>query len=116
MLGFLIASLMNTLRPHFALSKTRLATLSVLLVGLANCRTVNLSHLASQFPGAALYASNYRRLQRFELLKKDFEVMQANVNSTLNEMRAEGAKRETRMLLAMAGMIGLAVAILGFLI
>jgi len=42
--------------------------------------------------------------------------MQANVNSTLNEMRAEGAKRETRMLLAMAGMIGLAVAILGFLI
>ena len=94
MLGFLIASLMNTLRPHFALSKTRLATLSVLLVGLANCRTVNLSHLASQFPGAALYASNYRRLQRFELLKKDFEVMQANVNSTLNEMRAEGAKRE----------------------
>ena len=42
--------------------------------------------------------------------------MQANLNSTLNEMRAEAAKRETRMLLAMAGMIGLAVAILGFLI
>ncbi|MXW87443.1 MAG: hypothetical protein F4103_10070 [Boseongicola sp. SB0673_bin_14] len=54
--------------------------------------------------------------KRFELLKKDFEVMQANVNSTLNEMRAESARRETRMLLAMAAMIGLAVAILGFLI
>ena len=53
MLGFLIAPLTNTLRPHFALSKTRLVTLSFLLVGLANCRTVNLSHLASQFPGVS---------------------------------------------------------------
>ena len=26
--------------------------------------------------------------KRFDLLKKDFEIMQANVNSTLNEMRA----------------------------
>ena len=65
MLGFLIAPLTNTLRPHVALSKTRLATLSVLLVGLANCRAVNLGHLASQFPGAALHASNHRRPQRF---------------------------------------------------
>ena len=54
MLGFLIAPLVDTLRPHFDLSKTRLATLSVLLAGLANCRTVNLGHLASQFPGSAL--------------------------------------------------------------
>ncbi len=54
--------------------------------------------------------------KQFALLKKDFEVMQANVNSTLNEMRAESAKRETRMLLAMAAMIGLAVAIIGFLV
>ena len=51
--------------------------------------------------------------KRFALLKKDFEVMQANVNSTLNEMRAESARRETRLLLAMAGMITLAVAVLG---
>ena len=51
--------------PHFNLSKTRLGTLAVLLLGLANSRTVNLSHLASQFPGPALHASNYRRLQRF---------------------------------------------------
>ena len=61
--------------------------------------------------------------KRFELLKKDFETMQANVNSTLNEMRADmaahredAARRETRMLLAVAGMIGLGVAFLGILI
>lgn len=61
----LLAPLLETLRPHFGLSKTRLETLAVLLVGLANCRTVNLSHLASQFPSDAKHGSNYRRLQRF---------------------------------------------------
>lgn len=65
MIVSLLAPLLETLRPHFELSKTRLETLAVLLVGLANGRTVNLSHLASQFPGDALHASNYRRLQRF---------------------------------------------------
>lgn len=65
MLECLLAPLLETLRPHFALSKTRLETLAVLLVGLANGRTVNLSHLASQFPGDAQHGSNYRRLQRF---------------------------------------------------
>ena len=49
----LLAPLLETVRPHFGLSKTRLETLAVLLVGLANCRTVNLSHLASQFPIAS---------------------------------------------------------------
>ena len=61
----LLAPLLETLLPHFDLSKTRLETLAVLLFGLANCRTVNLSHLASQFPCDARHASNYRRLQRF---------------------------------------------------
>ena len=65
MFASLLTPLLSTLRPHFDLSKTRLETLAVLLVGLANCRTVNLSHLASQFPGPALHSSNYRRLQRF---------------------------------------------------
>jgi len=32
---------------------------------MINARTVNLSHIASQFSGAALVASSYRRLQRF---------------------------------------------------
>ena len=65
MFSFLLPPLIETLRVHFALSKTRIETLAVLLVGLANGRTVNLSHLASQFPGGAMHASNYRRLQRF---------------------------------------------------
>lgn len=65
MIGSVLTPLFETLRPHFDLSKTRLVTLAVLIVGLANGRTVNLSHLASQFPGAALHASKYRRLQRF---------------------------------------------------
>ena len=47
------------------MSKTRLETPSVLPVGPANRRTVNSGHLASQFQGAALHASNHRRLQRF---------------------------------------------------
>jgi len=49
----------------FLLPPPLIETLAVLLVGLANGRTVNLSHLASQFPGGAMHASNYRRLQRF---------------------------------------------------
>ena len=65
MFSSLLAPLLETLRPHFSLSKSRLETLAVLLVGLANSRTVNLSHLASQFPGTSLHASKYRRLQRF---------------------------------------------------
>ena len=35
------------------------------MTGMANSRTVNLSHLAIQFPGQAFWKSNYRRLQRF---------------------------------------------------
>ena len=65
MTSLLLAPLLERLRPHFPLSNSRLLTLCVLIVGLANTRTVNLSHLASQFPGEALLASNYRRLQRF---------------------------------------------------
>ena len=65
MLASLFAPLRESLRPHFNLSKSRLETLSVLLIGMINGRTVNLSHIASQFPGRARHASNYRRLQRF---------------------------------------------------
>ena len=42
MLKCLLAPLLETLRPHFDLSKTRLETLAVLLVGLASGRTGNL--------------------------------------------------------------------------
>ena len=58
-------TLMLTLSAHFALSKSRLSSLAALITGLAQSRTVNLSHLASHLPGRALHASHYRRLQRF---------------------------------------------------
>ena len=56
---------MRTLSVHLDLSKSRLETLSWLIIGLVNARTVNLSHLASQCSGRAQVASSYRRLQRF---------------------------------------------------
>lgn len=59
------AALTESLRRQFELGKSRLETLAVLVLGLAHCRTVNLSHLACHFPGRATHASGYRRLQRF---------------------------------------------------
>lgn len=59
------AALMGTLSSHLDLSKSRLETLSWLITGLVNARTVNLSHLAAQCSGDALVQSSYRRLQRF---------------------------------------------------
>lgn len=58
-------ALVSTLSRHLALSNSRLETMAVIILGLVNGRTVNLSHIASQFAGPALLASNYRRLQRF---------------------------------------------------
>ncbi|MBX3568398.1 MAG: hypothetical protein KF914_10090 [Rhizobiaceae bacterium] len=47
------------------MSKSRLVTLVVLIAGLVQSRTVNLSHLAVHLSGPACLASKYRRLQRF---------------------------------------------------
>ena len=60
-----LTSLRDILRLHFDLTKSRLETMAVIMTGMVNSRTVNLSHLASQFPGKAFWKSNYRRLQRF---------------------------------------------------
>jgi hypothetical protein len=60
-----ITALQKTLRPHVDLSKSRLETLCLIVVGMISARTVNLSHLASERPGTARIASTYRRLQRF---------------------------------------------------
>ena len=60
-----LAPLRNILRSHFDLTKTQLETMSIIMFNIVNSRTVNLSHLASQFPGDALWSSNYRCLQRF---------------------------------------------------
>ena len=65
MLDHRLASLRDILRPHFDLTKSRLETMAVIMTGMVNCRTVNLSHLAIQFPGQAFWKSNYHRLQRF---------------------------------------------------
>lgn len=59
------AALVETLGRHFFLGKSRLVTLAVLIAGLVQSRTVNLSHLAVHMSGPACYASKYRRLQRF---------------------------------------------------
>ena len=60
-----ITALEGILRPHVALSKSRLETLCLLVVGMVSARTVNLGHIACERPGSALTASTYRRLQRF---------------------------------------------------
>lgn len=60
-----ITALQQILRPHVGLSKSRLETLCLIVVGMVSARTVNLSHLACERPTTALVASTYRRLQRF---------------------------------------------------
>lgn len=60
-----ITTLQQILQPRFRLSKSRLETLCLIVVGMVSARTVNLSHLACERPTTALVASTYRRLQRF---------------------------------------------------
>lgn len=60
-----ITALEEILRPHVGLGKSRLETLCLIVLGMISSRTVNLSHLASEGPGATLIASTYRRLRRF---------------------------------------------------
>lgn len=60
-----ITALEGVLRPHVGLSKSRLETLCLIVVGMVSARTVNLGHIACERPGSALIASTYRRLQRF---------------------------------------------------
>lgn len=60
-----LADLQKTLTPHVPLSKPRLETLCMLLLGMISARTVNLTHIATERPGRAMVASTYRRLQRF---------------------------------------------------
>ncbi|WP_172330728.1 transposase [Mangrovicoccus sp. HB161399] len=60
-----LADLQKTLAPHVPLGKSRLETLSRILLGMIGAWTVNLTHVASERPGRAKAASTYRRLQRF---------------------------------------------------
>ena len=59
--------------------------MAVIMSGMVNIRTVNLSHLASQFPGNALFSTNYRRLQRFfQDIHLDESVVAGLTTSLLN--------------------------------
>lgn len=60
-----LTTLKERLSPHLALSNSRLETMCLLVVGMVNARTVNLSHLACEFPSGTNAESTYRRLQRF---------------------------------------------------
>ena len=60
-----IAALTEILRPEIDLGKSRLETLCLIVIGMVSARSVNLSHIACERPGAVQTASTYRRLQRF---------------------------------------------------
>lgn len=60
-----IAALAEILRPEIVLGKSRLETLCLIVIGMVSARSVNLSHIACERPGAVQTASTYRRLQRF---------------------------------------------------
>ena len=60
-----ITALAAVLRPRIGLSKSRLETLCLLVVGIVSARTVNLGRIACERPGAVRIASTYRRVRRF---------------------------------------------------
>ena len=60
-----LADLQKKLTPLLPLSKSRLETLCLILLGMIGARTVNLTHISTERPGRAKVASTYRRLQRF---------------------------------------------------
>lgn len=82
--------LVETLGRHFGLGKHRLMTLAVLITGLVQSRTVNLSHLAVHLCGPARPASKYRRLQRFfQFVRLDQDVAARLVVGMLNLERSK---------------------------
>ena len=60
-----LTTLKDRLSPHLPLSNSRLETMCLLIMGMVNARTVNLSHLACEVPSDTKVESTYRRLQRF---------------------------------------------------
>ena len=55
-----IIALQLILRPHVGLSKSRLETLCLIVVGMISARTVNLSHLACERATTALNFALWR--------------------------------------------------------
>lgn len=58
-------ALLERLPRDGRLSKRSVEVLSLVVSAVIVARTVNLSWIASQFPGSSLIQSCYRRLQRF---------------------------------------------------
>ena len=65
---------------------------------------------------------NRELAHRIELLKKDFDVLKADISAKLDEnksamdrLRADMSQRETRLILAVAVIIGIGLTIFGFL-
>jgi len=61
----IVTALAARLRAHLPLSKSRIETLCLVIVGAIGARTVNLGHVATERGGRVKPASTYRRLQRF---------------------------------------------------
>jgi hypothetical protein len=61
----IVTALAARLGAYIPLSKSRLETLCLLVVGAIGARTVNLGHVATERGGGVKPASTYRRLQRF---------------------------------------------------
>ncbi len=60
-----IGSLTVQLSKSLPLSKNRLEVLGLVIVGMANARTTNLSHISPQLTMRAKISSTYGRIQRF---------------------------------------------------
>ena len=61
----LVDPLTQQLRSYLDWNKSHLDVLSTLVIGLIKKRTVNLTQLATTFPGTSKTLSCYRRIQRF---------------------------------------------------
>lgn len=57
-------SLAVLLREHFSFNLSRIKCLSLLIIAMLQCRTVNLSMLSHYISGTCQASSSYRRLQR----------------------------------------------------
>src|SRR2546422_5314057 len=57
--------LVNLLKLHFGWHLARIKCLASIIVALFKIKTVNLTEVATAFPGTAEMGSHYKRLQRF---------------------------------------------------
>lgn len=61
----LISTLTSKLSDVLDISNSHLETFCLLIIGIANARTINLSHISSDIQTQKKIENTYRRLQRF---------------------------------------------------